>query len=87
MLWIGIVTDTIPTDEHGKPSFWARYACTVIIWIQTSLKEGLDEKIIVFPGRVAELESRGLVIPKRPFEMVSHHPNLKILKIRRLLEN
>jgi hypothetical protein len=23
--------DSLPTDGHGKPVFWAKYACTVII--------------------------------------------------------
>ena len=30
--------DSIPTDGHGKPVFWAKYACTVIIWFSDTVE-------------------------------------------------
>ena len=31
--------DSIPTDGHGKPVFWAKYACTVTIWSSDTIAD------------------------------------------------
>jgi hypothetical protein len=54
--------DSIPTDGHGKPVFWAKYACTVIIWFSDKKVSVLDLKQFEFLSLANETPKLSLVL-------------------------